>query len=101
MRALRELGGGGFIAMPSDASYEAAETADDVRRYYRSAALSSRDRVALLKLMWDLVGTEFGGRQLQYEMFFSAAQHVADLHVFRSFDWEPGRRHVRRSLKPS
>ena len=60
--------------------------------------MSARDRVGLLKLMWDLVGTEFAGRQLQYEMFYSAAQHIADLHVFRSFDWEPGRRHVRRSL---
>ena len=45
--------------------------------------MPSRDRVGLLKLMWDLVGTEFAGRQLQYEMFYSAAQHVADLHVFR------------------
>ena len=69
-----------------------------VERYYRSVALSSRDRVGLLKVMWDLVGTEFAGRQLQYEMFYSAAQHVADLHVFRSFDWGAGRRHVRRSL---
>jgi 4-hydroxyphenylacetate 3-monooxygenase len=97
MRALRELGGGGFIAMPSAESYESAETADDVTRYYRSAKMSSRDRVGLLKLLWDLVGTEFAGRQLQYEMFYSAAQHVADLHVFRSFDWEVGRRHVRRA----
>jgi 4-hydroxyphenylacetate 3-monooxygenase len=98
MRALRELGGGGFIAMPSAASFDAPETAADVKRYYRSAAMSSRDRVALLKVMWDLVGTEFAGRQLQYEMFFSAAQHVADLNVYRAFDWEPGRRHVRRAL---
>ncbi len=48
--------------------------------------------------MWDLVGTEFAGRQLQYEMFYSAAQHIADLHVFRAFDWEVGRDHVRRCL---
>ncbi|MBA2255089.1 MAG: 4-hydroxyphenylacetate 3-hydroxylase [Chloroflexi bacterium] len=101
MRALRELGGGGFIAMPSADSYEAAETAEDVERYYRSATLSSRDRVQLLKLMWDLVGTEFAGRQLQYEMFYSAAQHIADLQVFKSFDWEKGRVHVRRSMRPT
>jgi 4-hydroxyphenylacetate 3-monooxygenase len=99
MRALRELGGGGFIAMPSAESYDAAETADDVNRYYRSATLSSRDRVGLLKAMWDLVGTEFAGRQLQYEMFYSAAQHIADVQVFRSFDWETGRRQVDRLLE--
>ncbi len=59
MRALRELAGGGFIAMPSAETFEAEETADDVGRYYRSATLSAHDRVALLKVMWDLVGSEF------------------------------------------
>jgi 4-hydroxyphenylacetate 3-monooxygenase len=98
MRALRELGGGGFIAMPTSGSFEAAETAADVDRYYGSATMAARDRVKLLKVMWDLVGTEFAGRQLQYEMFYSAAQHIADLHVFRAFDWEIGREHVRRIL---
>jgi hypothetical protein len=34
-------------------------------------------------------------------MFFSAAQHVADLNVFRAFDWETGRRHARRALDRS
>ena len=100
MRALRELGGGGVIAMPSsEESFDAMETADDVERYYRSATASARERVKLLKLMWDLVGTEFGGRQLQYEMFSSSAQHIADLRVFRSYDWDVGREHVRRSLE--
>jgi len=100
MRALRELGGGGFIAMPSsEQSFEAPETADDVERYYRSATTSARDRVKLLKLMWDLVGTEFAGRQLQYEMFSSSAQHIADLRVFRSYNWDVGREHVRRCLE--
>lgn len=100
MRALRELGGGGLIAMPSsERSFDSPETAEDVTRYYRSATVSARDRVKLLKLMWDLVGTEFGGRQLQYEMFSSSAQHIADLRVFRSYKWEAGREHVRRCLR--
>jgi 4-hydroxyphenylacetate 3-monooxygenase len=98
MRAMRELGGGGFIALPSSDSYAAPETAADVERYYRSATVPSRDRVGLLKVIWDLVGTEFAGRQLQYEMFYSAAQHIADVQVYRSFDWEAGRAHVRRLL---
>ena len=101
MRALRELGGGGFIAMPSADSYASPETADDVNRYYRSATRSSHDRVSLLKLLWDLVGTEFAGRQLQYEMFYASAQHIADVQVFKSFDWERGRKHVRRFQESS
>jgi aromatic ring hydroxylase len=42
--------------------------------------------VKLLKLVWDFVAPEFGGRQLQYEMFYSAAQPVvnhADVPVLR------------------
>jgi 4-hydroxyphenylacetate 3-monooxygenase len=99
MRSLRELAGGGFIAMPSGETFEAVETADDVGRYYRSATLSAHDRVALLKAMWDLAGSEFAGRQLQFEMFSTSAQHIADRQVFRSFDWETGRAHVRRLLE--
>jgi 4-hydroxyphenylacetate 3-monooxygenase len=98
MTALRELAGGGFIAMPSAETLEADETADDIVRYFRSVTLSAGDRLALLKVMWDLVGSEFGGRQLQYEMFSAAAQHVADRQVFRAFDWDVGRAHVRRLL---
>ncbi len=98
MRALRELVGGGFIALPSAESFDAPATAADVDRYYASGTMSARERVGLLRLVWDLVATEFGGRQLQYEMFYSAAQHLADLRMFRSYDWAIGRSHVRRAL---
>jgi hypothetical protein len=56
-------------------------------------------RVKLLKLIWDLVGTEFGGRQLQYDMFYSAAQHVADMRLYRWYDWSRGRAMVDRCLE--
>jgi 4-hydroxyphenylacetate 3-monooxygenase len=98
VRALRELAGGGFIAMPSEEAFIAGETADDVRRFLRSVTLSAEDRVGLLRVMWDLVGSEFAGRQLQFEMFASVAQHIADRQVFRAFDWDVGRAHVARLL---
>ena len=41
-----------------------------------------------MKLIWDFVGTEFGGRQLQYEMFYSASQPVVNRRMFRSYDWD-------------
>lgn len=91
MRELRELGGGSFIAVPSsEKSFTSPETAEHTNRYYRSATASAEERVRLLKLLWDFIGTEFAGRQLQYEMFYSAAQHISDARVFRSFDWEAG-----------
>ena len=92
MKWLRELAGGSFICVPSsEASFESPETAADTYRYYQSAGAPADERVQLLKLMWDFVGTEFAGRQLQYEMFYSAAQHISDARVFNSYDWDSAR----------
>jgi 4-hydroxyphenylacetate 3-monooxygenase len=100
MRTLRELAGGSFIAVPSSAEmFKSAETADDARRYYQGAEASAEERVKLLRLIWDLVGTEFGGRQLQYDMFYSAAQHVADMRLFRWYDWTKARALTDRLLR--
>ncbi len=88
MRALRELAGGAFQAVPSsERSFESDETRADTERYYGSTAASARERIKLIKLVWDFVGTEFGGRQLQYEMFYSAAQPVVNRRMFRGYDW--------------
>jgi len=98
-RAIRELAGGAFQAVPSsEAAFESPETRADTERYYRSASAGARERVKLLKLVWDLVGTEFGGRQLQYEMFYSAAQPVVNARMFRSYDWAAARAMVDRCL---
>ena len=87
-RTLRELAGGGFQTLPSsEASFLAAETSADAERYFQRCTTCACERVKLLRLIWDLIGTEFGGRQLQYEMFYSAAQPVVNRRMFRSYDW--------------
>ena len=99
MRAVRELAGGAFQAVPSsEASFAGEETRADTERYYRSGVASARDRVKLLKLIWDFVGTEFAGRQLQYEMFYSASQPVVNARMFRSYDWASAKAMVDRCL---
>ncbi|MGH7325652.1 MAG: 4-hydroxyphenylacetate 3-hydroxylase family protein [Candidatus Rokuibacteriota bacterium] len=99
LRALRELAGGAFQQLPSsEASFISAETRGDMERYFRSSVASARERVKLLKLVWDFVGTEFGGRQLQYEMFYSAAQPVVNTRMFRSYDWAAATAMVDRCL---
>ncbi len=99
MKALRMLAGGAFLSVPSSqAALHAPETEGDAQRYYRSVAAGADERIKLLNLMWDFVGTEFGGRQLQYELFYSAGQQVVETRAFRTFDWERGRRLVDRCL---
>jgi 4-hydroxyphenylacetate 3-monooxygenase len=99
MRAIREMAGGAFQAVPSSvASFEGAETRADTERYYRSGTATARERIKLLKLIWDFVGTEFAGRQLQYEMFYSASQPVVNTRMFRSYDWPAAKAMVDRCL---
>src|SRR5207244_3588344 len=99
MRALRELSGGAMIAVPSsERSFLSEETAEHTNRYYRSAVASAEERVKFLKLLWDFVGTEFAGRQLQYEMFYSASQPVVNTRMFRSYDWASAKAMVDRCL---
>ena len=74
------------------------EQPGNAERFLRGATASARDRVKLLKLVWDFVGTEFGGRQLQYEMFYSAAQPIVNTRMFRSYDWERAKAAVDRCL---
>ena len=88
LRSIRELAGGAFQAVPSsEQSFLSAETREDTERYYASRAVPARERIKLLKLIWDFVGTEFAGRQLQYEMFYSASQPVVNTRMFRAYDW--------------
>ena len=99
LRTLRELAGGAFQALPSsEAAFLSPETRADTERYYQSAAAPARARVRLLRLIWDFVGTEFAGRQLQYEMFYSASQPVVNRRMFRSYDWAAARAMVDRCL---
>ena len=91
MRSMRELAGGACIALPSsERAFLSDETREHTNRYYQSSGASAEERVKLLRLIWDFVGTEFAGRQLQYEMFYSAAQHIADARVYAHFDWDVG-----------
>jgi aromatic ring hydroxylase len=45
-------------------------------------------RFQLFKLAWDLVGTEFAGRHLQYEKFFGGASFIVRGHSYREAPWD-------------
>ncbi len=96
---LRELAGGGVIQLP--ASYRdltSDETRSDMERYLRSPGTSPEDRVKLFKLAWDIVGSEFAGRHLQYEMFYAGAPFVAKGYAFRNYGYEEALRSAEQFL---
>jgi 4-hydroxyphenylacetate 3-monooxygenase len=47
------------------------------------------EKVKFVKAAWDAIGSEFGSRHTQYEMFYAGAKFVTSGHSFRTFDW-PG-----------
>jgi 4-hydroxyphenylacetate 3-monooxygenase len=59
-----------------------------MERYMRSASTDARKRVALMRLLWDFIGSEFGSRHQQYEKFYGGASFLVKLNVNRNFDWK-------------
>jgi 4-hydroxyphenylacetate 3-monooxygenase len=89
VQQLRELAGGGMIMLPSSSSdFANPEIAGYISKTQLSPATDSLGRVKLFKLAWDAVGSEFGSRHLQYEMFYAGANMVTRGHAFRTWDWE-------------
>ena len=86
--ALRELAGGGMIALPSSVrDFADPEIAPLIERTQQSPVADARDKVKFYKLAWDAVGSEFGSRHTQYEMFYAGAGFVTKGNSFRTYDW--------------
>ena len=47
----------------------------------------AKTRVALMRLAWDFIGSEFGSRHQQYEKFYGGASFLVKQNVFRNFDF--------------
>ena len=75
--------------LPSEASdFSNPEFAAVIDKTQRSSVASPTERVKLFKLVWDAIGSEFGSRHLQYEMFYSGPTFVTRGHSFRFYDWD-------------
>jgi 4-hydroxyphenylacetate 3-monooxygenase len=89
---IRDLAGGSLIMLPSSfRDWADPELASILRKTQRSPNFSSEDKVKLLKAAWDAIGSEFGSRHSQYEMFYAGARFVTTGHSYRTFDWGAAR----------
>ncbi|MCZ6774798.1 MAG: 4-hydroxyphenylacetate 3-monooxygenase [Proteobacteria bacterium] len=89
IQTLRDLAGGGMIMLPSSVEdFANPEVASLIGRSQYSPTTDSIGRVKLFKLAWDAVGSEFGSRHTQYEMFYSGPKVVTTGMAFRTFDWD-------------
>jgi 4-hydroxyphenylacetate 3-monooxygenase len=89
LEIIRELTGAAMITLPSSLrDFESEQTAADVERYMRSASTDAKAKVALMRLAWDFIGTEFGSRHQQYEKFYGGASFLVKQNVYRNFDFK-------------
>jgi 4-hydroxyphenylacetate 3-monooxygenase len=92
---VRGMMGGSVIQLPSsEGELMNAGTAADFDRYVRWPETPATERIKLLKLLWDFIGSEFGSRHIQYEMFYAGEPPVVRLREYRNFDWAGAQRLV-------
>ena len=97
---VRELVSSSVISVPSSAAdFDNPEIAPSIERYMRSGTMDARSRTALVRLLWDFLGTEFGSRHQQYEKFYGGATFVNKLHMNRFYDWKRATALVDAALK--
>lgn len=86
---LRELSGGGVFQMPASATVmHDPAIREKFEMYWQTPQMGALDRMKLFKLVWDMVGSEFAGRQQQYEKFYAGASFIVRNHSFRETPWD-------------
>jgi 4-hydroxyphenylacetate 3-monooxygenase len=99
VETIRGLAGGALIMLPSsERDWQNPELAAIIAKTQRSPVSEPKERVDFLKLAWDAIGSEFGSRHTQYEMFYAGAPFVTCGHSFRTYDWAAARALVARAL---
>ena len=66
---LQLIGGGSFMATPSEADFNSA-IRGDIETYFQAAGADAERRVRLFRLAWDFIGSDLGGRSELYERFY-------------------------------
>ncbi|RIK37690.1 MAG: Pyoverdin chromophore biosynthetic protein pvcC [Chloroflexi bacterium] len=75
------LGGAPIVIPSSNQELLNPELAPLVEQYYRGSDSSAHDRIKLYKLIWDAIGSEFGGRHALYERNYSGNNEQVRLDV--------------------
>jgi 4-hydroxyphenylacetate 3-monooxygenase len=86
--SVRELMGAGVFQMPADVSVlNNVSTRDAFETYWSVPGQSAEERMKLFKLAWDLLGSDFAGRHLQYEKFYAGPGFVMNSYSYLAGPW--------------
>ena len=85
---VRELMGAGVFQMPADASVLKDEKLRETfEAYWSVPGQSAEARMKLLNLAWDLLGSDFAGRHMQYEKFYAGPSFVMNSYSYGTGPW--------------
>jgi 4-hydroxyphenylacetate 3-monooxygenase len=99
LEIIRELAGAAMITLPSSArDFDNPAMAADIARYMQSGKADAKTRVAILRMAWDFIGSEFGNRHAQYEKFYGGASFLVKQNMARAYDFAAAGRMVDRAL---
>lgn len=91
--AIHLLGSSGLVMTPTEADFDNPAIAGVLDQYLVGRGAPARERVRVMKLAWDAIATEFGGRQALYEQFF-AGDPVMGRQIF----YQAPRTHLARAF---
>jgi 4-hydroxyphenylacetate 3-monooxygenase len=85
---VRELIGAGLFQMPADASVlEDAAARETFETYWAAPGQPASERMKLLNLAWDLLGSDFAGRHMQYEKFYAGPAFAMNSYSYSDGPW--------------
>jgi aromatic ring hydroxylase len=101
VESIRYLGSSGLVMTPSERDFENPELQDTLARHFKGPGISARDRVRVMKLAWDAISGDFGGRQLIYEFFYAGDPFNNRLLYFGSRRYRECLERARRAVDSS
>jgi 4-hydroxyphenylacetate 3-monooxygenase oxygenase component len=91
------LGAGGLLINPMQADL-VSEIGPDIALYYRGAGVDADKRIRMFKLAWDVTGTQFAQRMLQYERYYAGDPVRVGAGYYLDYNVEPLLAMVQRAL---
>jgi 4-hydroxyphenylacetate 3-monooxygenase len=86
---VRELMGAGVFQMPADVSVlHDAKLREAFDAYWSVPGQSAAGRMKLFRLAWDLLGSDFAGRHMQYEKFYAGPSFVMNMYSYMNAPWD-------------
>ena len=75
--------------MPADSSLlQDPELSQKFETYWSTPDQTAKDRMKLLRLAWDMLGSEMAGRHAQYEKFYAGPGFIMNLYSFQMCPWQ-------------